>query len=85
MPYRTSITINGVVLDGIAFDTVGQENGKLYVIGEKEKYTVQDLYPDDTLILLGTLMLAPGRSTLGLTIQNFLGKTKHLDYILSIY
>ena len=85
VPYRTSITINGVVLDGIAFDTVGQENGKLYVIGEKEKYTVQDLYPDDTLILLGTLMLAPGRSTLGLSIQNFLGKTKHLDYILSIY
>ena len=85
VPYRTSITINGVVLDGIAFDTIGQENGKLYVIGEKEKYTVQDLYPDDTLILLGTLMLAPGRSTLGLTIQNFLGKTKQLDYILSIY
>ena len=85
VPYRTTITINGVVLDGIAFDTVGQENGKLYVIGEKEKYLASDLYPDDTLILLGTLMLAPGRSTLGLTIQNFLGKSKQADYVLSIY
>ena len=85
VPYRTTLTINGVLLDGIAFDTVGQENGKLYVIGEKEKYLASELYPDDTLILLGTLMLAPGRSTLGLTTQNFLGKTKQLDYILSIY
>ena len=85
VPYRTTITINGVVLDGIAFDTVGQENGKLYVIGEKGKYLASDLYPDDTLILLGTLMLAPGRSTLGLTIQNFLGKSKQADYVLSIY
>ena len=40
VPYRTTITINGVVLDGISFDTVCQENGKLYVTGEKEKLCV---------------------------------------------
>ncbi|MBO4629018.1 MAG: M23 family metallopeptidase [Treponema sp.] len=85
VPYRTTITINGVVLDGISFDTVCQENGKLYVTGEKEKYKAADLYPDDTLILLGTLMLTPGRSTLGITAQDFLGKVKQQNYILSIY
>ena len=85
VPYKTTITINGVVLDGISFDTVGQENGRLYVSGEKSKYTASDLYPDDTLILLGSLMLTPGRSTLGLTTQDFLGKNKQLNYVLSIY
>lgn len=85
VPYKTTITINGVLLDGIAFDTVNQENGKLYVTGEKDKYMAEDLYPDDTLILLGTIMLTPGRSTLGITTLDFLGKSKQQNYILSIY
>ncbi|MBO4639114.1 MAG: M23 family metallopeptidase [Treponema sp.] len=83
-PYKTTVTINGVVVDEIAFDTIGQENGKLYLTGKK-KYTSEELYPDDTLLLLGEMMLTPGRSTLGLTAQNFLGKIKQQSYIISIY
>ncbi len=85
VPYKTTITINGVEHDQIAFDTIGQENGKLYISGEKNKYTVLEIYPDNNLIMLGSLMLTPGRSTLGLTSQDFLGKVKHLDYVISIY
>ena len=85
VPYKTTITINGVEHDQIAFDTIGQENGRLYVSGEKEKYTALDIYPNNTLILLGSLMLTPGRSTLGITAQDFLGKVKQLDYVISIY
>ena len=85
VPYKTGITINGVLLDGISFDTIGQENGKLYVTGEKEHYTTSLLYPDENLILLGTIMLTPGRTTLGLSTLDFLGKVKQLNYILSIY
>ncbi len=83
-PYKTTVTINGVVVDEIAFDTIGQENGKLYLIGKK-KYNSEDLYPDKNLLLLGEMMLTPGRSTLGLTAQNFLGKIKQLSYVISIY
>ena len=85
VPYKTTITINGIVIDEISFDTVGQENGKLYITGTKKKYNTQDLYPADSLILLGEMMLTPGRATVGLTTQNFLGKIKHQDYIISIY
>lgn len=84
MPYKTAVTINGVVIDEIAFDTVCQENGKLYVTGKK-KYTSVDLFPDEALLLLGEVMLTPGRSTLGLSTFNFLGKAKQVNYILSIY
>jgi hypothetical protein len=83
-PYKTTVTINGVVVDEIAFDTIGQENGKLYLIGKK-KYNSEDLYPDKNLLLLGEMMLTPGRSTLGLTAQNFLGKIKQQSYVISIY
>ena len=86
VPYKTTITMNGVVVDEIAFDTIGQENGKLYITGEKKnKYNAQELYPDDTLILLGEAMLTPGRSTLGLTVQSFLGKVKQQSYVIAIY
>ena len=84
VPYKTAVTINGVVIDEISFDTVNQENGKLYVTGKK-KYTAAELYPDDTLLLLGEAMLTPGRSTLGLSTFNFLGKAKQANYVLSIY
>lgn len=85
VPYKTTLTINGVINDEISFDTICQEYGKLYVTGEKSKYTAADLYPDDTLLLIGTLMLTPGRSTMGITVQNFLGKAKQQNYVLSIY
>ena len=84
-PYKTAITINGVLIDEISFDTIGQENGRLYIAGYKKKYNSQELYPDDTLILLGEAMLTPGRYTLGLTAQNFLGKVKQQNYVISIY
>ena len=83
-PYKTTVTINGVVVDEISFDTVGQENGRLYIIGKK-KYDSQDLYPDENLLLLGEMMFTPGRSTLGLAAQNFLGKIKQQSYVISIY
>ena len=83
-PYKTAVTINGVVIDEISFDMISQENGKLYVTGKK-KYTSSEIYPDDNLLLLGEAMLTPGRSTLGLAVVDFLGKTKQSNYILSIY
>lgn len=83
-PYKTTVTINGVVLDEIAFDTITQEDGKLYLLG-KRKYDSKEIYPNDRLLLLGEIMLTSGRSTLGLTVQSFLGKIKQQNYIISIY
>ena len=83
-PYKITATINGVVLDELSFDTIGEQNGKLYITGKKQ-YTSVDLYPDSDLILSGEIMLTPGKFTLGLSVENFLGKTKQATYILSIY
>ena len=58
-PYRTTIAINGITIDQITYDTISHENGKSCATGKK-KYTSSDIYPNDTLQLMGEAMLTPG-------------------------
>lgn len=83
-PYKSTVAINGVVVDQISFDTINHENNRLYVSGKK-KYTSSDIYPDGELQLLGETMFTAGKSTLGLTLNDFLGKGVHLNYIITVY
>ncbi len=85
MPYKMTCSINGVIEDEIAFDTITLQNGKLYINGKDKRYNSEILFPDEDLIFTGELTLTPGKSTLGLTAESFLGKQKQLNYILSIY
>ncbi|MBO4534242.1 MAG: M23 family metallopeptidase [Treponema sp.] len=85
VPYKISCTINGVIEDEIFFDTITLQNGKLYISGKDKHYNSDILYPDENLILTGEITLTPGKSTLGLTSESFLGKQKQLNYQLSIY
>ncbi len=85
MPYKLTCTINGVIEDEIFFDTITYQNGKLYLSGKEKRYNSEVLYADENLLLTGELTLTPGKSTLGITAETFLGKQKQLNYILSIY
>ena len=83
-PYKTSVTINGLVVDQISYDAVYQENNKIYVVGKK-KYTNSDIYPDSDYQLVGETVFTAGKSTLGLSIENFLGKTIAQTYVITVY
>ena len=83
-PYKTSVAINGITVDQITYDTISQENGKSCVSGKK-KYTSKDIYPMDDLQLLGEIKLTPGKATLTLYAEDILGKSKQLNYYISIY
>ena len=85
MPYKLTCSINGVIEDEIFFDTITYQNGKLYLSGKEKRYNSEVLYADENLLLTGELTLTPGKSTLGITAETFLGKQKQLNYILSIY
>ena len=85
MPYKLTCSINGVIEDEIFFDTITYQNGKLYLSGKEKRYNSEVLYADENLLLTGELNLTPGKSTLGITAETFLGKQKQLNYILSIY
>lgn len=82
-PYKTSISINGLIVDQISYDTITQENNKLCIIGKK-KYTSNDVFPEENLQLIGEAMFTPGRATLGLVITDFLGNAKQLNYSIII-
>lgn len=82
-PYKTSVSINGVIVDQLSYDMITQENNKLCIIGKK-KYTDADIFPNEELQLLGEAMFTPGRATLGLSITDMLGNTKQLSYNIVI-
>ena len=84
VPYKTLLTLNGVTVDQISFDTINQENNRIYVSGKK-KYTSSDIYPTDDLILLGEAMLSKGKATFGIAITDFLNNTKQISYTISAY
>ena len=83
-PYKTTVAINGVVVDQISYDTINHENNRLFVSGKK-KYTSTDIYPDEDLQLLGETMFTAGKSTLGLFVNDFLGKGVQQNYIITVY
>ncbi len=83
-PYKSTVAINGVVVDQISYDTINHENNRLYVSGKK-KYTSIDIYPDGELQLLGETMFTAGKSTLGLTLNDFLGKGVQQNFIITVY
>lgn len=82
-PYKTSVSINGVIVDQLSYDMITQENNKLCIIGKK-KYTDVDIFPNNDLQLLGEVMFTPGRATLGLSISDMLGNVKQLNYNILI-
>lgn len=82
-PYKTSISLNGVIVDQISYDMITQENDKLCIIGKK-KYTSADVFPTDDLQLIGEAMFTPGRATLGLSVTDILGNVKQLNYNILI-
>ena len=82
-PYKTSVSINGVIVDQLSYDMITQENNKLCIIGKK-KYTDADIFPNEDLQLLGEVMFTPGRATLGLTVSDILGNVKQLNYNIVI-
>lgn len=83
VPYKTSISINGVIVDQIHYDTIIQENNKICVSGKK-KYTSKDVYTADGLHLLGEAMFTPGKITLGLSEEDILGNSKQSVYNINV-
>lgn len=82
-PYKTTVTINGVIVDQISYDTIIEENNRICVTGKK-KYTSSDIYPKEDLQLLGEAMFTPGKATLILSVTDILGNIKQVSYNITI-
>lgn len=82
-PYKSSILLNGVIVDKLSYDIIIQENEKTCILGKK-KYIQESIYPDGTRHLLGEAMFTPGKTTLTVEVENILGETNVKNYNLSI-
>lgn len=82
-PYKSTILLNGVVVDNLAYDIIVQENGKKCILGKK-KYTLKEIYPDTERHLLGEAMLTPGKTTLTVDCENILGQDITKNFSLTI-
>lgn len=83
-PYKMTTFINGLLSDEISFDTISMQNGSVFIKGKKQ-YDSEIIYPNENMIFTGEIMLTPGKSILSISVEDFLGKSKQLNYNLTIY
>lgn len=69
VPYRTNISVNGVSLETIQYDSLREVDGKLCVHGNAD-YPLSEVYPDQKRQLLGEVFLSPGRNIITVTISD---------------
>lgn len=84
VPYRTSISLNGIAYENISYDTLNARNGKLCAQGN-EDYSVKILYPDEKKQLLGQVILTRGRLSLSIAVINILGAVRQVNFALDVY
>jgi murein DD-endopeptidase MepM/ murein hydrolase activator NlpD len=84
IPYKSRVTINGIIVDTITYDQLIREGNTVCAAGRRY-YAKEILYPDDRMQLLGEIVLTPGKNTLGMTLTDILGKETTSAYSLTIY
>lgn len=84
VPYKTTVLLNGTIVDRITYDLLRQNDNLICVTGKKS-YQKSVLYPDSDLMLVGEVSLPPGKSSLQLILTDILGKEYPATYILTVY
>ena len=83
VPYKTSISINGIVYESLSYDTLSEKNGKLCVQGNKF-YQVEEVYPDKKIQFLGQINLTHGKHSLSAALFNILGTAETSRYAVDV-
>lgn len=84
VPYRTSIFVNGIVVDELSFNILRQDENFICVSGKKN-YSKSILYPSPEIMLVGEASLPVGKNTLRVTLYDMLGKEASANYQVSNY
>jgi murein DD-endopeptidase MepM/ murein hydrolase activator NlpD len=82
--YRSTVAINGAVVETLSYDMLKQNEGKVCVYGNNY-YPVELVYPDKKRQLLGQIQLTRGRNTLQVALTDILGTREVISYTLEVY
>lgn len=83
--YKTRTGINGDIQETVSYDTIGFENGQIYLYSDRNKYPGTVVYPDSTLHLIGEIILKPGKSILLVEQENIQGDVSTTNYNITVY
>lgn len=83
VPYKTSVLINGVVMETIKYDVLKENNGKLCIYGNSY-YPLSILYPDDERQLLSQLHLTSGKNKISISVYDILGNVKTSNFSIDV-
>lgn len=84
MPYRTSIFVNGTIMDELSFNKASQIDGRVCISGKKNNDKVA-MYPSPDLMLLGEVTITTGKNTLRATLLDMMGKEFSINYNTTNY
>lgn len=83
-PFKTALSLNGTVVDSISFDLLRLTEGLISATGKKN-YIKSQIYPNETLNLVGEVSLPPGKNTLKLTAIDILGKQYSQSFTITVW
>lgn len=84
-PYKSSVSVNGTLLDEISYDFFSEKDGKIFVHGTKT-YSREQLYNKQNLHLVGEARFQKGKKNiLTLTLTDTLQHQVSANYVLNIY
>jgi len=85
VPMKITLSLNGELSDEISFTEIYQKDNTVYVSGKNKKYTIQNLYPDSKLLLLGETRIAKGKSVITFENYNHNGDKRIANYAVNNY
>lgn len=84
VPFKTSILINGATVETIDYNMISEHKGILGLNGSVH-YNSNQIYPDKTRQLLGTINLIKGHNTISVLITNVIGISSSVTYNIDCY
>lgn len=80
LPYKTSIFINGALVESFQYSVLYEIDGKLCVKG-RDYHSLSEVYPNNNKQLLGEISVPKGHNEILVVISDILGKEYHSTYI----
>lgn len=84
MIYKSTLLINGAIVDSITYDTLVEVQGRLCTAGAKN-YDSKTVYPDENHHLLGEITIPRGRNKITVILADLNGKEKSVTYSVDAY
>lgn len=84
VPFETSLSVNGVTIDTISYDSIRENEGRICVSGKNQYYT-DILYPDEERQFLASTTLFKGKNVFRVTLTDITGHTKTSTFTVEVY